>query len=161
MSSSHLSLIFLLPLKTSAFTSTRMPGSSSLCLSFCHSTVSVCVLPPLIELVSPAGWSSIYPKQKPCTHPHAWQRPLLWGPCCCQWWGRKVDWEPMSKHQVLWTLPGYCRMGGIIGVCHFSQMRWPVSFLIFSQLPNDVYNHLVQSLYQAIGLWVVGHCPVI
>ena len=40
---------------------------------------------------------------------------------------------------------------------YFSQMRWPVSFLIFSQLPNHVYNHLVQSLYQAIGLWVVGH----
>ena len=40
---------------------------------------------------------------------------------------------------------------------YFSQMRWPVSFLIFSQLPNYVHNHLVQSLYQTIGLWVVGH----
>ena len=26
-----------------------------------------------------------------------------------------------------------------------------------SQLPDHVHNHLVQSLYQAIGLWVVGH----
>ena len=72
----------------------------------------------------------------------------------------KVDWEPRptSKHQIVWTIPGYCRMGGIICMCYyFSQMRWPVSFLIFSQLPNHAYNHLVQSLYQAIGLWVVGH----
>ena len=65
----------------------------------------------------------------------------------------------MSEHQIVWTIPSYCRMGGIIGVHYFSQMRWPVGFLIFSQLPNHVYNHLVQSLYQAIGLWVVGHGP--
>ena len=71
----------------------------------------------------------------------------------------KVDWEPRptSKHQIVWTIPGYCRMGGIIDMHYFSQMRWPVSFLIFSQLPNHAYNHLVQCLYQAIGLWVVGH----
>ena len=28
---------------------------------------------------------------------------------------------------------------------------------IFSQLPNHVHNHLVQSLYQPICLGVVGH----
>ena len=44
-------------------------------------------------------------------------------------------------------------------MCYFSQMRWPVSFLIFSQLPDHAYNCLVQSLYQAIGLWVVGCGP--
>ena len=65
----------------------------------------------------------------------------------------------MSKHQIVWTIPSYCRMSGIIDVCYFSQMRWPVSFLMFSQLPNHVYNHLVQSLYQTICLWVVEHGP--
>ena len=40
---------------------------------------------------------------------------------------------------------------------YFSQMRWPVGFLVFSQLPNHVHNHLVQPLYQPIRLGVVGH----
>ena len=73
----------------------------------------------------------------------------------------KVDWEPRptSKHQIVWTIPSYHGMGGIIGICYFSQMIWPVSFLIFSQLPDHAYNHLVHYLYQAIGLWVVGHGP--
>ena len=65
----------------------------------------------------------------------------------------------MSEYQIVWIIPSYCGMGGITGVHYFNQMRWPVSFLIFSQLPNHVYNHLVQSLYQAIGLWVVGCDP--
>ena len=50
-----------------------VPGcqvSSSLCLFFCHSTVSVSVLLQLIGLVPPAGQFSIYPLQKLCTHPH-------------------------------------------------------------------------------------------
>ena len=70
----------------------------------------------------------------------------------------KVNQEPrsMSKHQIVWTIPSNCGMGCIIGVLYFSQMRWPVGFLIFSQFPNHVHNHLVGSLYQAIGLWVVG-----
>ena len=57
----------------------------------------------------------------------------------------KVDWEPrpMSKHQIVWTVPGNGRLGGIIGVHYFSLMRWPVSFSDFSQLPNHVHNHLV------------------
>ena len=42
---------------------------------------------------------------------------------------------------------------------YFSQMRWPVGFLVFSLLPNHVHNHLVQSLYQPICLGVVGHSP--
>ena len=72
---------------------------------------------------------------------------------------KKLDQEPRptSKHQVVWTIPCYCGMGGIIGMCYFSQMRWPVGFLIFSQLPDHAYNHLVCSLYKAISLWVVGH----
>ena len=36
-------------------------------------------------------------------------------------------------------------------------MRWPVRFFIFSQLPNQVHNCLVLSLYQPIHLGVVGH----
>ena len=60
----------------------------------------------------------------------------------------KVDQEPRpsSKHQIMWTIPSNCRLGGIIGVCYFSQMRWPVGFFVFSQLPDHVHNHLVQSL---------------
>ena len=112
----------------------------------------------LIRPVPPAEQSSIYPGWKLCICPHAWQRPLSWGPCCCQQSGGKINWEPrpMSKHQIVWTIPSYCRTGGIIGMHYFSQVRRPVGFLIFSQLPNHAYNHLVQSLYQAICFWVVG-----
>ena len=39
---------------------------------------------------------------------------------------------------------------------YFSQMRWPVGFFVFSQLPDPVHNCLVQSLYQPISLGVVG-----
>ena len=57
----------------------------------------------------------------------------------------KVNWEPRptSKHQVVWTVPGNCRLGGIIGVHYFSQVRWPVSFFVLSQFPDHVHNHLV------------------
>ena len=71
----------------------------------------------------------------------------------------EVDREPRpsSEHQVVQTVPSNCGSGGVIGVDYFSQMRWPVGFLVFSQLPNHVNNHLVQSLYQSISLGVVGH----
>ena len=71
----------------------------------------------------------------------------------------EVDQEPRlsSKHQIMWTVPSNCRLGSIVGMCYFSQMLWPVSFLVFSQLPNHAHNHLVQSLYQPISLGVVGH----
>ena len=71
----------------------------------------------------------------------------------------KVNQEPrpMSEHQGGWTVSGNCRSGDIIGVCYFSQMRWPVGFFVFSQLPDHVHNCLVQSLYQPISLGVVGH----
>ena len=70
----------------------------------------------------------------------------------------KVNWEPRlsSKHQIVWTVPSNCRSGGIIGMHYFSQMRWPVSFFVFSQLPNHAHNCLVQSLSQPISLAVVG-----
>ena len=62
----------------------------------------------------------------------------------------KVDQEPrlLSKHQIVWTVPSNWKLGGIIGVHYFSQMRWPIGFIVFSQLPNHVHNHLVQSLYK-------------
>ena len=71
----------------------------------------------------------------------------------------KVDQEPRptSEHQAVWTIPGNCGLGGIIGMHYFGQMRWPVGFFVFSQLPNHVHNCLVQSLYQPISLVVVGH----
>ena len=65
--------------------------------------------------------------------------------------------RPLSEHQIVWTVPGNCRLGGIIGMYYFSQMRWPVGFLVSSQLPDHVHYHLVQSLYQPIHLGVVGH----
>ena len=55
------------------------------------------------------------------------------------------------------TIPCNCRAGGIIGMCYFSQMWWPVSFFVFSQLPNHSHYCLVWSLHQPISLWVVGH----
>ena len=71
----------------------------------------------------------------------------------------KVNWEPRpsSKHQIVWTIPSNWGSGGIIGVKYFSQMRWPVGFFVFSQLPNHAHNYLVWSLYQPICLGVVGH----
>ena len=71
----------------------------------------------------------------------------------------KVDWEPrpLSEHQIVWTVPSNFGSGGIVGMHHFSQMRWPVSFFVFSQLPNHVHNCLVQSLYPSVCLGVVGH----
>ena len=71
----------------------------------------------------------------------------------------KVNQEsrPLSKHQIVWTIPGNCRSGGIIDMFYFSQIRWPVSFFIFSQLLDHVHNHLVQSLYQLISLGMVQH----
>ena len=81
---------------SSSFPSRHLPSlipghqtSSSLHLSFCCSNISVCMLLPLIGLTHPIGQSSIYPIQKLHTHPHTWQRPLSWGPHCCQQWERQ------------------------------------------------------------------------
>ena len=59
----------------------------------------------------------------------------------------------------MWTVPSNCGSVSIVGMCYFSQMRWPVGFLVFSQLPNHAHNCLVLSLYQPICLGVVGHSP--
>ena len=91
----HKSLLPTYPL-SSSFPFRHLPSlvpghqvSSSLHLFFCHSTISVGVLLQLIGSVPPAGCSSIYTSQKLHTHPHSWWRSLLWGPHCCQWWGRQ------------------------------------------------------------------------
>ena len=42
-------------------------------------------------------------------------------------------------------------------MCYFSQMRWPVSFFVSSQLLDHAHNCQVQSLYQPVSLGVVGH----
>ena len=70
----------------------------------------------------------------------------------------KVDREPrpLSKHQIVWIVPSKCGLSGIVGMLYFSQMRWPVSFFVFSQLPDHAHNHLVQSLYQPLHLGVLG-----
>ena len=65
--------------------------------------------------------------------------------------------RPLSKNQIMSTVPSNCGSGSIVSMHYFSQIRWPVSFLVFSQLHNHVHNHLVQSLYQPISLGVVGH----
>ena len=115
----------------------------------------------LLQLIGPApptGHSSIYPSWKLCTHPHPWWRPLM-GASLLPMVGKMKSTGSLGrcpKHQIMWTVPSNCRLGGIVGVCYFSQIRWPVSFLVFSQLPNHVHNHLVQSLYQPICLGLVG-----
>ena len=63
------------------------------------------------------------------------------------------------NHQIVWTVLSYCRSGGIVGMCYFSQMGWPVGFFVFFQLSDHAHNHLVRSLYQSICLGVVGHGP--
>ena len=61
----------------------------------------------------------------------------------------KVNQEPRptSEYQVVWTIPSNCRLGGIIGMHYFSQMRWPVGLFVFSQLSDHAHNCLVWSLW--------------
>ena len=63
----------------------------------------------------------------------------------------------MSKHQIVWAVPHHFGLGGVIGMHYFSQMAWPVSFIIFSQLPNHPHDSLMGPLYQPIHLRVIGH----
>ena len=54
-----------------------------------------------------------------------------WGLVAANGGKDKVDWEPRpsSEHPIVWTVPSNYGLGGIIGMCYFSQMRWPVGFL--------------------------------
>ena len=135
-----------------------VPGhqvSCLLCLSFCCSTIFVDMLLPSIGFVPPAGQSSIFPRQKLHICPHAWWGLSHGGLAAANSGEVKVNKEPrpLSEHQIVWTVPSNCGTGGIIGI----QMWWPVGFFVFSQLPDHLHNCLVQSLYQPISLWVVGH----
>ena len=114
----------------------------------------------LIGPAPPTGCSSIYLSQKLHTCPHSWWRPLSWGSSLLPMVGKMKLTGSLGHHpnnQIMWTVHGNCRSGSIVGMCFFSQMRWQVSFLVFSQLPNHVHNHLVQSFYQPFCLGVVGH----
>ena len=161
VSSSHLSLMFLFPLKASAFTSTRSPGFKfTVHLSVIVPFLSVCLhcwlglhlLQGSPQSILDGSYIFVHMIGGGLSHR---------GLTAAKGGEEKVNWEPrpMSKHQIVWTIPINCGTGGIIGVHFFSQMRWPVGFLIFSPLPNHVHNLLVWSLYQTIGLWVVGHGP--
>ena len=57
----------------------------------------------------------------------------------------------------MWAVPHHGRSCGIVGVHYFSQMSWPVSFFVFSQLPNHLDNGLMRPLHQPICLGVVRH----
>ena len=69
----------------------------------------------------------------------------------------KVNWEPRpsSKHEIMWTIPGHGRAGGIVDMHYLSQVSWPVGLFVFAQLPDHSHYGLVQSLHQPISLWVV------
>ena len=82
VSSSHLSLIFLFPLKASAFTKTGSPGFRSMVPTFSHSTISVVGLLPLTGPELPGGQPSISHGHLTHICPHAWQKHLSWGPPC-------------------------------------------------------------------------------
>ena len=55
----------------------------------------------------------------------------------------------------MWAVSHHGRLGGIVGVHYLSQVTWPVSFSIFSQLPNHPYNGLMRPLHQPICLGMV------
>ena len=63
--------------------------------------------------------------QTEATHVHTLGRGLSHGGLAAANGGEvKVNQEPRpsSKHQIVWTVPSNCRMGGIIGMHYFSQM---------------------------------------
>ena len=57
----------------------------------------------------------------------------------------------------MWTIPCHGKSGGILGVHYFSQMSWPVSLFVFTQLPDHLHNGLMRPLHQPIGLGVLRH----
>ena len=81
---------------SSSFPSRHLPSllpgcqvSDSQHLLFCHSTIFVGMPLQSIEPAPPAGCSSISLSQMLHRYPLSWQRPLSWGPHCCQQWGRQ------------------------------------------------------------------------
>ena len=57
----------------------------------------------------------------------------------------------------MWTIPSHSRLGGIVGMCYFSQMSWPVNLFVFSQLSNHPHNGLMSPVHQPIHLGMVRH----
>ena len=54
-------------------------------------------------------------------------------------------------------MPHHSRSVCTVGLHYFSQVSWPVGFLVFSQLPNHSHYGLMWSLHQPVHLWVVWH----
>ena len=59
----------------------------------------------------------------------------------------------------MWTVSYHSGSGGIVGMHYFSQMFWPVSLFVFTQLPNHLHYGLMWFLHQPVCLWVVWHGP--
>ena len=57
----------------------------------------------------------------------------------------------------MWTIPHHGGLGGIVGLHYLSQVSWPVSFFVLSQLPDHSHYGLMWSLHQPISLWVIWH----
>ena len=55
----------------------------------------------------------------------------------------------------MWTIPSHSRLGGIVGMHYLSQVSWPVSLFVLSQLPDHSHYGLVRPLHQPISLGVV------
>ena len=54
----------------------------------------------------------------------------------------------------MWILPCHGGLGCIVGMHYFSQMSWPVTLFVLSQLPNHSHNGLMWPLHQPICLGV-------
>ena len=59
----------------------------------------------------------------------------------------------------MWTIPNHGGSVCIVGLHYFSQVSWPLSFFVFSQLTDQSHYGLMWSLHQPIHLWVVQHGP--
>ena len=133
-----------LSLKTAAFTSTRLPGFKF--------AVPVFLLYHFCRHASTTDWACAshravlnLPHMETMYSSIHLVEASLGGLVAANSGEGKVDWEPRpsSKHQIVWTVPSNCRSDGIMGGYYFSQMRWQVSFFVFSQLPDHAHNHLV------------------
>ena len=111
----------------------------------------------LIRLVPPIGQSSIYPIQKLHYISTCLAEASLMGASLLPMIGKTKSTRSLGSHPKHQIVSIIIHGLYIIGVPYFSQMRWPVGFFVFSQLPNHAHNCLVQSLYQPIHLGLVRH----
>ena len=57
----------------------------------------------------------------------------------------------------MWAVTHHGGLVSIVGMDYLSQVTWPVSFFIFSQLPNHLHNGLMRPLHQPICLGLIRH----